>query len=167
MTEKGVTVLETEHRETLVVKKWYSDKEILELFPDCEGTIVNALLRRAQRAEAKVELLRERLTGQTKCSNCGTLWDNCDVIADGQCATCWQQQAEEVERLQKENDGLVEDVEKLLGLMQRVAISAMPHHDPLSSEGAKVDYYMIAVQLYNNICQSLHGTEIRIIEEEK
>lgn len=43
------------------VEREYTDDEILDLFPDDEGSLVNRLLRRAQKAEAEVERLRAEL----------------------------------------------------------------------------------------------------------
>ena len=50
----GVTV--HEH-----LSRFYTDEEILELFPDSDGSMVNALLHRAQRAEAELERLRAEM----------------------------------------------------------------------------------------------------------
>ena len=49
----------------LTASRWvvrdYSDEEILEIFPEEGESLVNALLRRAQKAEAEVARLREAL----------------------------------------------------------------------------------------------------------
>ena len=41
-----------------LVEREYSDEEILDLFPDGDGSLVNPLLRRAQRAEDDIKQLR-------------------------------------------------------------------------------------------------------------
>jgi len=58
MSEKGVTVNEAEATGYRHVERWYSDDEILVLFPDGDGSLVNPLLRRAQAAEAELDRLR-------------------------------------------------------------------------------------------------------------
>jgi hypothetical protein len=57
----GVTVKDVEYQNRVEVEKFYSDEEILDLFPDDEGSLVNALLRRAQAAENDNWDLREHL----------------------------------------------------------------------------------------------------------
>lgn len=59
------------------VEREYTDDEILDLFPDDEGSLVNRLLRRAQKAEAEVERLRAELAlhataGDLARANCMT-----------------------------------------------------------------------------------------------
>lgn len=61
MMEKGVTVQQTEYDAPRIVRRWWSDEEILDLFPDEEGSICNRLLRRAQKAEEDLENLQEAI----------------------------------------------------------------------------------------------------------
>lgn len=51
MAKKGVTVKEARPIEIRKVDMFYSDDEIIDLFPDDSETWVNKLLRRAQKAE--------------------------------------------------------------------------------------------------------------------
>lgn len=60
MAEKGVKVLELRHTtQTITIERFWSDKQILDLFPDEDGSICNRLLRRAQKAETETERLQE------------------------------------------------------------------------------------------------------------
>lgn len=54
----GVTVQETHWKLDATANRFYSDEEILDLFPDDGSSICNALLRRAQAADAEVDRLR-------------------------------------------------------------------------------------------------------------
>ena len=54
---KGVTVRESVDRPIEYKVVFYSDEKILDLFPDDGDSLVNPLLRRAQKAEAKIERL--------------------------------------------------------------------------------------------------------------
>ena len=55
MKPKGVTIKERTATDWRYEDTFYSDEEILELFPDGDNSLVNALLRRAQAAEAELE----------------------------------------------------------------------------------------------------------------
>lgn len=54
---KGIMVTEIKACQYEERQRFWSDDEILELFPDGDGSLVNPLLRRAQAAEAEVERL--------------------------------------------------------------------------------------------------------------
>lgn len=65
-TPKGVTIKEPVEQPARYRDRFYSDEEILELFPDGNGSVVNPLLRRAQKAEAEIERLRAELDAYEK-----------------------------------------------------------------------------------------------------
>ena len=53
----GVTVREIVQQPLKYQDRFWCDDEILNLFPDGDGSLVNPLLRRAQAAEARVKEL--------------------------------------------------------------------------------------------------------------
>jgi hypothetical protein len=58
-TIKGITVTESHVTKREEKERFYSDDEILDLFPDGDGSLVNPLLRRAQQAEAELAACRK------------------------------------------------------------------------------------------------------------
>jgi len=59
MSQRGVTIWETQTIQTKTAERFYSDDEIRDLFPPNDGSLVSALLVRSQQAEAEIDRLRE------------------------------------------------------------------------------------------------------------